>query len=137
MEIEKFVDIRFIKHNDIIILEFTVNHAEPTPLQWIFAINETKKYLDELKQLGIKFGFLFNIQKMGLVSINYMKEFTELMSSNGPLLEKYLYATSAIAQGTLLKNFFGIINTFYKTKKPLKIVDNEKEAFEFIEQNVF
>ena len=46
MEIDKFADISLIKHNDIIILQYVVRHSLPTPLQWIFAINETKKYLN-------------------------------------------------------------------------------------------
>lgn len=137
MEIDKFADITLIKHNDIIILQYVVRHSEPTPLQWIFAINETKKYLEDLKQSGINFGFLFDIRKMGLISISYMKEFTELMSSYSLLLESNLYGSSAIAQGNLLKSFFGIINNFYKTKKPLKIVDNMEDGFKFIEENIY
>ena len=137
MEIDKFVDITLIKHNDVIILQYVVRHSEPTPLQWIFAINETKKYLEDLKQADINFGFLFDIRKLGLISMNYMKEFTELMASNAPLLESKLYASFAVAQGTLLKSFFGIVNTFYKTKKPLKIVDNMEDGFKFIDENLF
>ena len=137
MEIDKFADISLIKHNDIIILQYVVRHSLPTPLQWIFAINETKKYLEDLKQSGVNFGFLFDIRNMGLISINYMKEFTELMVSNGSLLETNLYASFAVAEGTLLKSFFAIVNTFYKTKKPLKIVDNIEDGFKFLEENVF
>ena len=93
--------------------------------------------MEDLKQADINFGFLFDIRKLGLISMNYMKEFTELMASNAPLLESKLYASFAVAQGTLLKSIFGIINTFYKTKKPLKIVDNMEDGFKFIDENLF
>ena len=72
MEIDKFVDINLIKVDDMIILEFVVRHSIPTPLQWIIAIDEVKQHLQNLKEANINFGFLFDIQKIGLVSLNHM-----------------------------------------------------------------
>ena len=66
-----------------------------------------------------------------------MKEFTDIMVLNGPLLESNLYATSAIAKGSLIKYLFDAINMLYKTKKPLKLVDNREDALKFIDANIF
>jgi hypothetical protein len=135
--IDKFTTITFIKHNNVILLEFVVNHSVPTSLQWLVSINELKDALEQLKSTGTKFGFLFDVQKLGIISLSYMREFTEIMASNGPLLETKLYATSAIAKGSLIKYLFDAINMLYKTKKPLKLVDNREDALKFIDANVF
>lgn len=134
MEITKFVDISRMKHNNIILIKFVVNHPLPTPLQWIIFIEELKKLMEEIK--NIKFGFLFNICNLGLLPYNNIKEFTDLMASNAPLLEDNLYASSAIAEGSVIKYIFTIVKTVYKTKKPLTIVNNLEDALQFIEDNV-
>jgi hypothetical protein len=136
MEIDKFTTITFIKHNDIILVEFVINHAAPTSLQWLVAVNEIKEALEELNRCGVKFGFLFDVQKLGIMSITYMKEFTEIMVVNGPLLEANLYATAAVSKGSLIKYLFDAINMLYKTKKPLKIVDNREDALKFIDLHI-
>ena len=137
MDVNKFVDITMINHNNIIIVQFVINNSIPTSLQWIIALDDIKKCLNELKTANIKFGFVFDIRKVGFVSLNYIKEFTKLMENYGPLLEENLYGTSAIAEGIIIKYLFDAINTFYKTKKPLKIVNNSIDASKFIEENVF
>ncbi len=136
MDIDKFTTITFIKHNDIILLQFVVNHSAPTSLQWLVSINELKDALQELTNTGVNFAFLFDVQKLGIISLTYMKEFTQIMVDNGPLLESKLYATSAIAKGSLIKYLFDAINMLYKTKKPLKLVDNREAALKFIMDNV-
>jgi len=137
MEIDKFADINIIKEGDIIILEFKVRHSMPTPLQWIIAIDEVKQHLKTLENAKINFGFIFDIQKIGLIPLNYMKEFTEIMTSNSILLEEKLYASGAIAQGSIIKYIFEAINRFYKTKKPLNILATREEALKFIKDNKF
>jgi len=137
MEIDKFADINLIKEDGMIILEFKVKHSIPTPLQWIIAINELKQQLVFLNDAKINFGFLFDIQKIGLIPLNYMKEFTEIMELNSELLESKLYASGAIAQGSIIKYIFEAINRFYKTKKPLNILATREEALKFIKSNMF
>jgi hypothetical protein len=109
----------------------------PTPLQWIIAIDEVKQQLVNLQEAKINFGFLFDIQKIGLIPLNYMKEFTEIMTSNSVVLEEKLYASGAIAQGSIIKYIFEAINRFYKTKKPLNILGTREEAIKFIKSNMF
>jgi hypothetical protein len=137
MDIDKFADITVTNEDGMIILEFKVKHSIPTPLQWIIAINELKQQLVFLEEANINFGFLFDIQKIGLISLNYMKEFTEIMSSNSKLLEEKLYASGAIAQGSIIKYIFEAVNRFYKTKKPLNILATREEAIKFIKSNTF
>ena len=134
MEIDKFITINYIKHEGILIMEIIINHALPTHLQWTFAIEDLKSNIQNVAKANINFGFIFDISKVGLLSMAYIKEFTQIMADNSVLLESKLYGTAAIAQGSIIKYIFDLINLFYKTKKPLKIVDNKEDAILFINE---
>lgn len=134
MEIEKFITIVYTKYEGMLIMEITVNHALPTQLQWTFALEDIKSNLDNVAKSNIRFGFIFDISKIGLISISYIKEFIHIIESYSGLLESKLYGTSAIAQGSIIKHIFDLINLFYKTKKPLKIVDNRDNALLFMKE---
>ena len=137
MEISKFVNITFVNYNNLYIVKLVVNHSVPTSLQWIFFTSELKNIISDLKNKNIKFGFLFDIKNLGMISLTYIKEFTEIMTSNSVVLEQNLYATSAIAEGVVIKYIFEIINRIYTTKKPLNIFNNETDALKFIEENKY
>jgi len=137
MEISKFVNITFVNYNNLYIVKLVVNHSVPTSLQWIFFTSELKNIITDLKNKNIKFGFLFDIKNLGMISLTYIKEFTEIMTSNSIVLEQNLYATSAIAEGVVIKYIFEIINRIYTTKKPLNIFNNETDALKFIEENKY
>ena len=135
MEIDKFITISYTKYSGLLIMEITINHALPTQLQWTFALEDLKSNLENVKNSNIRFGFIFDITKIGLISMVYIKEFIRVIECYTELLESKLYGTSAIAQGSIIKHIFDLINLFYKTKKPLKIVDNREDALLFIESN--
>jgi hypothetical protein len=134
MEIDKFITIDYTKYDDMLIMEINVNHALPTQLQWTFALEDLKSNLENVSKSNIKFGFIFDISKIGLISMTYIKEFITIVESYSHLLESRLYGTSAIAKGSIIKYIFDLINLFYKTKKPLKIVDNRDSALLFLKE---
>jgi hypothetical protein len=137
MEIDKFADILCTRYNDNFLqVMFVVNHSFPTALQWTFFIEELKNLLEQLKKVETRFFFIFDVKKIGLISIDYIREFTFLMTKHSVLLESKLIANAAIAQGSIIKNIFEIINLLYKTKKPLSIVNDMDEALKFINTHI-
>jgi hypothetical protein len=135
MEIDKFITISYTNYSGILIMEIMINHALPTQLQWTFALEDLKSNLDNVKNSNIRFGFIFDITKIGFISMTYIKEFIRVIENYTDMLESKLYATSSVAQGSIIKHIFDLINLFYKTKKPLKIVDNRDEALLFIKEH--
>ena len=135
MSIERFVEYTQIVNNDYRILLFEVKFAQPTPLQWRFCIQEFIENLEHIKQLNCRFAFIMDVKQIGMISTDYIMEFTKLLMSNGELLEERLIATAAVYEGTLINRLFDIIKVFYKTKKPLEIVVDMKKAFAFIDSH--
>ncbi len=133
MEIDKFTEIHCSRFNDKILrVDFIVKHSFPTALQWTFFMEELKNLLDQMKKVNTLFFFVFDVREIGLISIDYIREFTFLMTQHADLLEHQLIANAAIAQGSIIKSIFEIINLLYKTKKPLSVVNNMDEALKFI-----
>jgi hypothetical protein len=133
MEIDKFAEINCSRFNDKILrVDFVVKHSIPTSLQWTFFIEELKNLLNQLNSVKTRFFFVFDVREVGLISIDYIREFTFLMTQHADLLEHQLIANAAIAQGSIIKSIFEIINLLYKTKKPLSVVKNMEEALNFI-----
>ena len=133
MSIDRFVEYTQIVHKDYRILFFDVKSAQPTPLQWRFCIQEFLENLEHLTNLNCKFAFIMDVKKIGLISTEYIMEFTKLLMSKGELLEERLIATSAIYEGSFINKIFEIIKIFYKTKKPLELVEDMKKAIAFID----
>lgn len=137
MEIDKFAEIQCTRYNDKILrVDFITKHSFPTALQWTFFMEELKNLLEQLKKVDTLFFFIFDVKEIGLISIDYIREFTNLMTLNSRLLECNLIANAAIAQGSIIKHIFEIINLLYKTKKPLSVVNDMDEALNFIKSNI-
>jgi hypothetical protein len=72
---------------------------------------------------------------MGMLSINYLQDFSKLLESYSVLFEEYLVASSIFTtENSILGFLFGIVKRFYKTKKPLKFVYSEEEAYSHIDE---
>lgn len=133
MSIVNFVDYTQIINKDYRILLLDVQHASPTPLQWSFTINELKENIENLKQLNIKFAFIFNVKKLGIISTEYIMEFIKVLTSYADLLENRLIATSVVYEGIIINTIFELIKIFYKTKKPIDFVKDMNSAVKFID----
>ena len=137
MEIDKFAEIICSRYQDNILrVDFVVKHSIPTSLQWTFVMEELKSLLKQLSTVDTRFIFIFDVREIGLISIDYIKDFTQVMTQNSKLLESNLIANAAIAQGSIIKNIFDIINLLYKTKKPLSVVKDMDEALKFINSHI-
>jgi len=137
MEIDKFAELICTKYNDKILrVDFVVKHSYPTTLQWTFFMEELKNLLVQMHKVNTLFFFVFDVREIGLISIDYIRDFTFLMTQHADLLEHKLIANAAIAQGSIIKSIFEIINLLYKTKKPLSVVNNMDEALKFINGHI-
>ena len=131
----EFIEYKFLKHRNTIIFLFDVKKDIPTTLEWVFAIEEFKEKMEQVKEKQIEFAYVLDIRLVGLLSISQIKEFVYLLQSMSELLEAKLICSSVIAEGSIIKTIFELVKMFYNTKKPLKIVNTMEEATIFIDEN--
>jgi hypothetical protein len=136
MSIESFVSIHKIKKDNITFMFLVINNDVPTSLQWRMTIDDIRENLEFIKSENSLFGFIMDVRKVGILTMNQIQEFVKLLESYGYLLENKLIATSVYTNsGSIIDILFGIVKRFYKTKKPLKFVYSLEEAYNFIDQN--
>jgi len=132
--LNNFIEYKISKRNDNVIFLYHVKKQQPTSFEWTCAVEEFKQTMDVMIKLDVNFVYVLDIRLMGLLSISQIKEFSALLVERYLFLEKRLICSTVIAEGSMIKQLFEIVKMFYKTIKPLKIVNNMEEADVFIEE---
>ena len=132
--INDFIEYKVFNKNNTFVFLFNVKKEHPSPFEWTCAVEDFKQTIEEIKKLNSKFVFIIDVRLMGLLSIGQVKEFVGVLESMSDFLEKKLICTSVVAQGVIIKTIFELVKMFYKTKKPLKILNTMDQAYEYIEQ---
>ena len=134
MSMEYFTTMKRVPHKEITVFYVSILRDVPTPLQWRFTIESFREELERVKLEHNKFAFIMDVRLIGRLSIAQIKEFAHLLESYAPILQKYLIASSIYTtNGSILAMLFELMKTFYNTKKPLKFVYTEEDAYAFID----
>ena len=122
-------------HSDVLIYHIVVEDALPTHLQFVFTLEDMRENLEKIKEQKIKFAFIMDVRKLGMLSVSYLQEFAKLLESYSVMFESYLVASSIFTtKNSILGFLFEIVKRFYKTKKPLKFVYSLEEAYTHIDE---
>ena len=134
ISLNNFVEYKQMIQNNTRILLFYVKKELPTAFEWTCAVEEFKNKMSELIKEDVTFAYVLDVRLMGLLSISQIKEFSKILESYEVFLEKRLICSTVVAQGSIIKNIFEIVKLFYKTVKPLKIVNSMEEGALYIEE---
>jgi hypothetical protein len=135
MSVSPFITSTNSIHNGVFIYMITVEESLPTPLQFIFTLEEMRENLEIRKNEKVKFAFIMDVRKLGMLSITNLQEFVKLLESYSVLFEEYLVATSIYTtENSILGFLFSIVKRFYRTKKPLKFVYTIEDAYAHIDE---
>jgi len=135
MSVEPFITVTLEEKPEYDIFFIVVNHPLPTPLQWVFTMEEVKEGLERCKAKGKRFAFIMDVRQLGMLSLKHTKEFVYLMESYSELFMASLIGSSIYShKNSILDLLFSIVKQFYNTKKPLSFVYEISETYAFIEE---
>ena len=135
MSVTPYITSTHILHNDVLIYHIVVQELLPTHLQFVFTLEELRDNLEKIKEKKIKFAFIMDVRKLGMLSVSYLQEFAKLLESYSAMFEAYLVASSIFTtENSILGFLFSIVKRFYKTKKPLKFVYSLEEGYRHIDE---
>jgi hypothetical protein len=135
MSVTPYITSTHILHNDVLIYHIVVQDSLPTHLQFVFTLEEMRDNLEQIKEKKVKFAFIMDVRKLGMLSVSYLQEFSKLLESYSVMFETYLVASSIFTtENSILGFLFSIVKRFYKTKKPLKFVYSLEEAYTHIDE---
>ena len=135
MSVEPFITVTLEERPHYDIFYIVVNHPLPTPLQWVFTMEEVKEGLERCKVKGKRFAFIMDVRQLGMLSLKHTKEFVHLMESYGDMFVDLLISSSVFShKNSILDMLFTIVKQFYNTKKPLKFVYTKPDTYLFVEE---
>ncbi len=135
MSVNPYITSTNKMYNDVLIYNVIVEESLPTPLQFIFTLENMRENLEKIKEQKIKFAFIMDVRKMGMLSISNLQEFVKLLESFDKMFEQYLVGSSIFTtENSILGFLFGIVKRFYNTKKPLRFVYTIEDAYAHIEE---
>jgi hypothetical protein len=129
-----FVEYKISTKNNNLIFLFDVKKDLPTAFEWTCAVEDFKTNMVVIMKEETPFAFILDVRLLGMLSITQIKEFSKVLESYGPFLEKKLICSTVVAEGNIIKNIFELVKMFYKTVKPLKIVHSMDDAQVYIEE---
>jgi hypothetical protein len=129
-----FVKYEIVNYQNNRIFLFNVKKDLPTAFEWTCAVEDFKLKMVDIIKEDVNFVFILDVRLLGLLSVKQIKEFSNTLESYQDFLEKRLICSTVVAEGSIIKNIFDLVKLFYKTVKPLKIVNRMEETTAFIEE---
>lgn len=101
-------------------------------------IEKTINYLDNFYSHNedLMFGKIYNLSNLGLLDVNHIHLFSKFLKSITHKTRKQVYASAIIIKSPLIISIINIFLSLYKNTRPIKIVDNIKDAKLFIKEQM-
>ena len=123
--------ITFEFNNNILML--TVNKSQPTDEEWKNSIKVIKNIYKLAEEKNIIFSIIFDLRLMGILSFEKINEWGNLFIEYKDKTKKYVKCSSIITDSFIIKNTLNLFFNIYTTVKPMRIVNNLEESYDFID----
>tara|TARA_Y100000389_G_C17420814_1_gene496609 strand:+ start:487 stop:897 length:411 start_codon:yes stop_codon:yes gene_type:complete len=125
-----FVKYKFNINTNILLI--TIKNLYPSDVEWEETIQYIKYYYKYAEENNIIFSIIFDLRKMGLISFKQINEWGDLFISYKDKTKLYVQCSTMITDSYIIKNVLNIFFNLYTTVKPMKIVSNINDAYNFI-----
>lgn len=122
--------LKFEFNNNILML--TVNKSQPTDEEWKNSIKVIKHIYKLAEEKNIIFSIIFDLRLMGILSFEKINEWGNLFIEYKDKTKKYVKCSSIITDSFIIKNTLNLFFNIYTTVKPMRIVNNLEESYDFI-----
>jgi hypothetical protein len=106
--------------------------AHPTPAHFKTHFTDAVENMFEADR---KFSLIIDSSQVNAISLEITGTMVKWLKTNRERLGKHLVSSSVIVTSNLVKNVFDMVFRFYSPIAPLKIVQCEREAWDFVEAN--
>lgn len=125
----------FVKYKlniDTNILLITIKKLYPSDTEWEETIQYIKYYYNYAEKENLIFSIIFDLRNMGLLSFKQINEWGDLFISYKEKTKLYIKCSTMITDSYIIKNVLNIFFNLYTTVKPMQIVSNINDAYNFI-----
>lgn len=117
------------------ILLITVKISQPSDVQWNNTLKLMKSFYEAAEINNFEFSIIFDLKLMGILSYSKIKEWGDMFIEYKEKTKKHIKCTSIITDNFIIKNSLNLFFNIYTTVKPMKMVDNINDAYNFISEN--
>lgn len=114
------------------ILLITIKKLYPSDTEWEETIQYIKYYYNYAEKENLIFSIIFDLRNMGLLSFKQINEWGDLFISYKEKTKLYIKCSTMITDNYIIKNVLNIFFNLYITVKPMQIVSNINDAYNFI-----
>ena len=108
-------------------------NPQPTDEEWKNSIKVIKHIYKLAEEKNIIFSIIFDLRLMGILSFEKINEWGNLFIEYKDKTKKYVKCTSVITDSFIIKNTLNLFFNIYTTVKPMRIVNNLDESYDFID----
>ena len=120
-------------HNIILFINFKKQLPENN--EWKETNNLIKLFYKNAENNNYKFSIIFDISNLGNIEFTKYNDWLELFNNLKEKTKKYIIKTCIITDSTILKNTINLFLMIYRPVRPMKILNNQNQALEFINNN--
>lgn len=125
----------FSKFNlDNYILTINVKKSLPNDIEWEETINTMKDFYTAAEINDYKFSIIFDLRLMGILPLKKIRQWGDLFIDYKEKTKNHINCTSVITDSYLIKSTLNIFFSIYTTVRPMRIVNNIEESYEFIKK---
>ena len=120
-------------HNIILFINFKKQLPENN--EWKETNNLIKLFYKNAENNNYKFSMIVDISNLGNIEFTKYNDWLELFNNLKEKTKKYIIKTCIITDSTILKNTINLFLMIYRPVRPMKILNNQNQALEFINNN--
>lgn len=136
--IKKFCKFEITNENKkFLFFNIHILEGEPTSINWLIVMDEMKESFDLLRNSNKKFVIYIDARKINNVPISKIKNVTDLLKVEDEIIENNLICSLIHTESlTFVEQFFKLVFSFYKTKKPLKFIKSKDDIMDFVNESM-
>ena len=126
-----FVDIDYDKDKSI--LKIISKKEYCSSEEFANFITQLDNFYEACYKSKTLFYLFVNLNEVGMLPLSYIKQLSDFFMSKKQYTRDLVVCTSIILNNTAIKTLINGFFMIYTTIKPMKFVNNDEEAYEFID----
>ena len=120
--------VTFSFKNPYLYININKEYPEENDVENLFKFMNKFYYENE----NLMFGKIYNLSNMGMVGFSEIHKFSNNLTKLGNRTNKQVYSSSIIIKNVVVRKVLDMFLTLYQNTRPIKVVDNLKDAKLFI-----
>lgn len=132
-----FVQLVLNIFNNAELIIANIKKNEPTEEEWKEVLKNFENYYTEhLIQVKRKYIMILNVENLSLLPLGKIKDITNILKENKPLIKEYCQFTTLVVKSSLVKQILNLGLYLYKNEKPIFFENDFQKTYTSILEKI-